>query len=424
MNLRRHRVVIATALALAVTLLAAACSGTSTAAPTKTGGATGPVSIGVPPSAPTYGVIAKAWNKLHPDQQVKLVTYNSPLTSAIHDQLAQNFQAKTDLFDGVIINHSFTAEFAARGWVAPLDKSQYPLSKLLQPAVQTAEWKGKLYAVPLYTDTSMLYYRTDLVKTPPTTMKEVAADCAKIDLKGLGMSCYSSQYAQYEGLSCCTFQEAITSAGGSVLSASGKPTVDTKAGKTALTNLVNEFKTGLVPQAALTYTEQQALQAFDTGKLVFMRNWSYAYSLTAAAGPDSVVQNKFNVAPLPGYTGPGASVTGGWELMQSSYGKNAGTVAAFGAFALQKAQQLDFINVAGQPPVLASLYDQKDIIAAKPFIPVFKKAMDKAVPQPESPSWPAMSTALQQALFPALEGQMSVDAALKQAQSNMEAALQ
>ena len=46
--------------------------------------------------------------------------------------------------------------------------------------LNTATWKGKLYAVPDNTNTQLLWYRADLVKTPPKTWTEMINDSIKL----------------------------------------------------------------------------------------------------------------------------------------------------------------------------------------------------------------------------------------------------
>ena len=70
---------------------------------------------------------------------------------ASNDQLAQlvaNLQAKSDLYDVIDMDVIWTAEFASNGWIIPLPQSQFPLGDFLKPAVDTAMYQGRLYAVP------------------------------------------------------------------------------------------------------------------------------------------------------------------------------------------------------------------------------------------------------------------------------------
>jgi hypothetical protein len=71
----------------------------------------------------------------------------------------------------------WTAEFASNGWIIPLPQSQFPLGDFLKPAVDTARYQGRLYAVPDYSNADLLYYRKDILakagKQPPKTWAQL-----------------------------------------------------------------------------------------------------------------------------------------------------------------------------------------------------------------------------------------------------------
>ncbi len=103
----------------------------------------------------------------------------------------------------------------------------------------------------------MLYYRKDLVSTPPKTWDELIADCSKA--KAAGIDCYAGQFFNYEGLTC-NATEAVNTAGGEVVKEDGKtPNVDTPEAAKGLDFLVNGFKQGYIPKAAISYKETESL---------------------------------------------------------------------------------------------------------------------------------------------------------------------
>ncbi|TDD17010.1 hypothetical protein [Nonomuraea diastatica] len=98
------------------------------------------------------------------------------------------------------------------------------------------------------------------------------------------MSCYAGQFGKYEGLTV-NFSEAVSSAGGRLLDASGKPQVTSEAAKQAARFLADGFGSGMIPKEAITYKEEEKRVAFQEGKLLSYRNWAYGYE--AAAGKDA-----------------------------------------------------------------------------------------------------------------------------------------
>src|SRR4029077_12453134 len=96
-------------------------------------------------------------NQGHPAQRVTCLLCPRPPNGHLA-QLVANLQAKSDLYDVIDMDVIWTAEFASNGWIIPLPQSQFPLGDFLKPAVDTAMYQGRLYAVPDYSNAGLLYY--------------------------------------------------------------------------------------------------------------------------------------------------------------------------------------------------------------------------------------------------------------------------
>jgi len=351
--------------------------------------------------------LVKEWNAAHPKEKVTFKE-QSDKADQQHDDLVQHFQAKSTDYDVVAVDVVWTAEFAAKGWLQPLEGDlKLNTSKLLPATVAAATYNDKLYAAPETSDGGMLYYRTDLVKTPPKTWADMMKDCSIA--KTAGIACYAGQFDKYEGLTV-NASEAINGAGGKVLTKDGKPDVTSAKAKEGMQNLVDAFKDGNIPAEAITYNEEAGRTAFESGKLMFLRNWPYVYSL-AKTDASSVIKDKFDVAPLPGVDGIGASTLGGHSWGVSSYSKNKGTAHDFLEFMLTEKTQKFFASKS-LAPVLTSLYDDPEIVKAQPYIPTLKESILSAVPRPVTPFYPAVTKAIQDNAYAALKG-TDVDTALK-----------
>jgi multiple sugar transport system substrate-binding protein len=75
-------------------------------------------------------------------------------------------------------------------------------------------------------------------------------------------------------------------------------------------------------------------------------------------------------------------------------------------------------------PVRAEIYDDPDVKKKIPFADALREAITNANSRPVSPVYPQVSQAIYKNVNAALAGQMSPEDALKQAQSDIEAALQ
>ena len=405
----------------AAALVAAACSssksGGGSSGSASASGGRGPITFvtgkdmsGVWPAA------ASMWNSAHPTEKVT-VKQQTDQADQQHDDIVQHMQAKDPGYDIVTVDVIWTAEFAAKNWLVPL-KDNYALdtSNMLAGPVKAATYNGTLYAAPFASDGGLLYYRKDLVPTAPTTWAQLIADCPK---KTAGMNCYAGQFSKYEGLTV-NASEAINSAGGEIVKADGKtPNVDTPQAAQGLNFLVNGFKQGYIAKEAITYQEEQSREAFQNGKLLFLRNWPYVYAhLTNDA--DSKVKGKFAVAPLPGLNGGGTSSLGGHSAAISVYSKHQATAFDFLKFIETPAVQGDvFLKIGTQAPVVKAPYSDASLIAKFPYLPTLEKSIDTAIPRPVSPYYPAITQTIQTNAYQALQGTISTEAALKNIQAGI-----
>ena len=263
----------------------------------------------------------KKFNALNTGVTVKLLEFSTSADEQ-RSQFIQRQQAKSgecDIFSSDVI---WTAEFASQKWL--YDMSDYIKSRqseFIPATLQTITYGGKIWGVPQSTDSAFLYYRTDQVKTPPTTWQQVYAD-AKAN------SGIVYQGAPYEGLTC-DYLELAFAAGGQVLSADGKKSaINSPQNVKALQLMADGVKDGTAANGVTTYMEEESRRYWESGKATFMRNWPYAYSLDQKKGSD--VAGKFKVMPLPTFEGGGkAGILGGHNNVISVYSKNPGAALKF-----------------------------------------------------------------------------------------------
>jgi multiple sugar transport system substrate-binding protein len=362
-------------------------------------------------------LVAK-WNAAHPNEKVTFKEQTDQADQQ-HDDIVQHFQAKDAGYDVVDVDVVWTAEFAAKGWLQPLkDKMAFDTSAMLKPTVDSGTYKGTLYAAPQTSDGALLYYRKDLVPTPPKTWEEMMSMCSIAKKNNIG--CYAGQFSKYEGLTV-NASEAINSAGGSVLDKDGKPSLNTAEAKAGLENLAKAYADGNIPKEGITFQEELSRQAFQSGKLLFLRNWPYVYNLATTEG-SSAVKDKLGIAPIPGASGPGASSLGGHNLAISVYSKNKATALDFLKFMTSEETEKFYATQGSLAPVLGSLYTDAALVKKLPYLPVLKTSIENAVPRPVTPFYPAVTKAIQENAYSAIKGEKPVDTALSDMQKSIESA--
>jgi len=389
--------------------------GVPAGAPAPSADGIGPITfaIGKDNSGWLQGVIT-GWNQDHPGQKVTLLL----LPEAANDQLAQlvaNLQAKSDLYDVIDMDVIWTAEFASNGWIIPLPQRQFPLGDFLKPAVDTAMYQGRLYAVPDYSNADLLYYRKDILAKaghqPPRTWAQLR-QLARTVAPRYGLYGYAGTFAPYEGLTV-NFAAAVQSAGGSILSPEGtKVTVDSAQSLRGLEFLVNGFKQGWIPKVALTYEEESSQDAFAAGKFLFLDNWPDVYAALSVPGPQNKVYGKFGVAALPGPDGMGSSALGGANLAISAYSQHQRTALDFIKYMTNLDNERQMLEQGSFPPVWTKLYTDKSLIRSHPYLPVLEQAINSAQPRPAITNYDQASLAISSAVYEALTQQKQPQQAL------------
>lgn len=365
------------------------------------------------------------WNSQHPDEKVE-ITELPEAADEQRNQMVQNAQSKSEEFTILNLDVVWTAEFAANRWVVELPQDEFDLENFLEPAVNTGKYFDKLYAVPVYSDGGLLYYRKDLldaagVTKAPETWAEMQEACTKVKANpaNASLGCYAGQFEKYEGLTC-NFSEAVQSAGGSILDESGKPTVDTDEAREGLNFLVDGVKSGEIPPAAVTYKEEEGRRAFQDGQLIFHRNWPYVYAKANATDGSSQIAGKFGVAPLPGKDGGGVSTLGGHNFAISAFAKNKATGLDFIKFFTSEESERSNLLATSQAPTRTDLYDDAELVAQFPYLTTLKESILTAVPRPQAVKYNDVTAAMQEAAYGAMNGEMSTDDALKELQSKLE----
>jgi multiple sugar transport system substrate-binding protein len=316
----------------------------------------------------------------------------------------------------------YPAQFAASNWVKEITASQWPNSeraKYLQGPIQGCTFQGKVWAAPFRTDVGLLYYRKDLVSTPPVTWDDLTNTAKGVAPSKVKYG-YVWQGAQYEGL-VCNFIEVLHGYGGSVLDTNDakKVTVNSPQALDALTRMVN-WVDNISPLAVTTYMEDPSRLIFQNSDAAFMRNWPYAYALGNDPKQSKVV-DKFDITSLPhgGNQPNGHGAIGGWNMAISAYSQHPEESWEFIKYMLAVDAQKKAAIDASLTVTLQSIYDDKDVLAKEPLFAKLKPILQNALPRPVSPKYTEVSDAIQRNVYQALKKQSSPNQALSTLESDL-----
>jgi trehalose/maltose transport system substrate-binding protein len=345
--------------------------------------------------------IADLWNEQNPDNPITIEVLPDEADQQ-REQQVNVLQSQSDEFDVLGMDVIWTGEYSQNGWLESLEDVRDQIEpEVLEGAFTSAQWGGELWAAPFNTNAGFLYYRTDLVDQPPETWEELCQIAEQVgqqeDIGGL-----IGQGFKYEGF-VVNWLEYYWSAGGELYNDDQSEVLFDPEIATQTTEFMkNAMDDGCFAPGFNTATEEEGRAAFQSGKAVFMRNWPYAYQLIKDEGDPQVAQN-FDIAPLPTFTGEGTiSALGGFNNAVSAYSSNKDAAKEFVVWAATDPEvQKMLATVASVPPVLTSVYDE---LQNEPDMALLSEVLPDAKPRPPAPTWNTISVEMQDALFPAYNG--------------------
>lgn len=314
----------------------------------------------------------------------------------------------------------WTPEFAAAGWILPLNQFGPDTGAFFPSTIAANQWQDSLYALPWFIDVGMLYWRTDLMSRPPATFADLVRESRQAkQARGIRYG-YVWQGARYEGL-VVNFLEYLGAHGGRILDG-GRVVVNSPEGLRALNEMQAEiYRYGIVPPSVLTWHEEESRFAFQNGEAVFMRNWPYPVPLLQDSA-ESRVAGKFSVAPMP--AGPGGSPTsaiGGAQLAINRRSEHPEAAWAVIKYLTQPEQMRERATVVGQFPTRPGVYQDPELASGLTIPPAtIRRIIEYAVPRPVTPVYTQLSEILQIYLHRALTRQSEPATALARAQADMQ----
>jgi multiple sugar transport system substrate-binding protein len=408
---------------LAAALVAAGCGGGGADASSK-----GPVIIHWTTDRDPTGEVFKMiddCNEEHADSWKIEPVIMPPAVDAKREQIMRRLAAGDDGLDVLTIDVVWTAEFSETGWIVDLTERVQPKAQDFIPSsLETVRYDDKLWAWPMGTNVALLFYRTDLVKTPPKTWEELVTVAKAVQAKHPGMNGFLYQGLPYEGLTVDAL-EFITAAGGTALNEAGTKATfaDGDATKKAFAFMRTLVADGVAPREVVTFMEEESRQSFQNGDAVFLRNWPYVYPL-ANDRTSSKIAGKFDVAPLPKFEGgQSGGVLGGANLAISSFSKHPEqaweVIECLGGADAQKRRAV----TRGEMPTIDALYQDPDVRKAIPYLDVARTALDTAIPRPVTPYYNDLTREIYFISNKVVAGRMSPDDAVRELQSSAQLAV-
>jgi multiple sugar transport system substrate-binding protein len=326
------------------------------------------------------------------------------------EQLVRRLGAQDSTMDLLGMDVVWTGEFANAGWLRPVPAAEAKAvsENVFQSVLATARFKNRLYTVPIWSNTQLLWYRRDRVRNPPKTWNEMIDQGERL---GPGRGRIEVQANRYEGLVVLANQ-LIESAGTSILSGPTTEKLDKAPTERALHILGRLSHSKVAAPDLTTSTEDTARLGFEgptddpdgpQSTASFMINYPYVYPSAKSNRPNTVFPH-IAAAKYPQVDPdkPSKPPIGGINIGVSAYSKHPQLAFEAVRCLVKPENQLEVATLGGLPPVRADLYDRPAIEKIYPgFANLIRTSIQDAAPRPSiSPAYQDLSLAIQRALHP------------------------
>jgi multiple sugar transport system substrate-binding protein len=315
-------------------------------------------------------------------------------------QMVRRLAAKDSSMDILGLDVTWAPEFAEAGWILEWtgsNKAQVEQGTLAGP-LQTATYKGKLWAAPYNSNTQLLWYRSDLVRTPPKTWDEMLKMAEELAKQGKPHY-IEIQGNQYEGITVW-FNTLLVSAGGTVLNEAGtEPSLGAPAVR-ALTVMHDLAKSPAADPSLSVQQEDPNRLAMESGTAAFELNYPFVYPSMKTNKPDLFKSFKWAAYPAVDAGKPSHVTIGGINFAVSKYSKHPDL--AFEATLCLRNRENQKVGAikGGTPPSIADLYDDPSLQKDYPFAADIKASLASAAIRPLTPAYQNISIVISHSVSP------------------------
>lgn len=429
--------------ALTVALVAAACSSGAVSPPPSQAPTTpAPADSAVPPTTPPSisgdikvileqvpdtDVVASmlaGFNAAYPDVQV---TVDSMTYDQMRDRIVSSFLTPQPTYDLIIVDNPWMYDFANGGFLEPLDEriaatAGFDYDDYAAPLRDIATVNGQTYGIPFYNYGLGLIYRKDLYQTaglqPPATLDDLVTSATKLNTAGRAGLAMQPQkgYKIFE-----EWGNYLFAAGGSIQDADNKVALDSPEARKALQTYIDLYNS-VAPADSLNWAFDEALRAVGSDQAAQMISYNWMLpTLNKPGGPGGDLAGQFALAPVPG----GKAILGAWYWSIPSNSTQKDAAWAFISWLTSKENDTARV-IQGGAPVRESVMTDPDVWAkgfGQDYYETAARILANSAPLADGPNAEESINVVGDALNAAVAGQLSVDAAITQAATNMQAVL-
>ena len=355
--------------------------------------------------------VADEYEKKNPNITVKV----TPIGWDVAHQKLVSAAAAGTLPDMAQMGTTFMGEMADLGVLEPVDTKKFDKGDFFPAAWGNNVFDDKVYGVPWYVDTRVLYYRSDLAKKAgvdkaPATWKELSALAGKYQDKAdtkWGIS------LQPNGLDTNqSWLPFLYSAGGDLVK-DGKPSLDNPATVEALKEYSSYFDKGFAKKSLRPGYD--VTKDFGNGSVPMF--FSGPWITTSLAENQPQLKGKWAVAPVPAGPSGNTSFAGGSNLVAFKDSEHKAAAAEFISYLTSTEQQVDWHKRTTDLPANRNAWEGGKL-GDNPNLEIFRKQMDNAKAVPPMAKWAEFGARLDAGIESVIQGKATPEEAAKKMQSS------
>jgi multiple sugar transport system substrate-binding protein len=334
--------------------------------------------------------------------------------SAAHEKLLTAFAGDATP-DVCQLGNTWIPEFVALGALAPLDAVVAATPSIDRDDYFAGIWDtnmvdGTLYGVPWYVDTRLLFYRRDLLAqagfpAPPQSWAEWQQTLAAIKARA-GPDRFSILLPlnEFEPLLVLALQqdEPLLREGGRW------GNFETAGFRRALQFYVEMFRRDWAPPQT-NADISNVWSEFARGYFSFYITGPWNIGEFKRRLPPEQ-QGSWMTAPMPGPSGPGASIAGGSSLVVFGASRVKGAAQQWIAYLSQPDVQRRFHELTGDLPPRRTAWSSGPL-AQNAYARAFRAQLERVKPVPKVPEWERIANELRLVAERTVHGELSIDQA-------------
>ncbi|AHG01415.1 hypothetical protein HALLA_03240 (plasmid) [Halostagnicola larsenii XH-48] len=387
-------------------------------------------------------------------------------TDEMQNQYSQWLSARQEKPDLMAFDSGWTLPFIARGQLQNLE-AELPDGVLdtvhndyFGQSVETATGPdSELYGVPLYPDFPTIQYRKDLVsdagydweqyRSDPMSWEQFSHELKDVFEQSDVTYGYNWQAAPEIQLSCCVFNEFLSSWGGAYfgnpeenlygeigdrpVTVDEEPVLDslrmarTFIHGTDAPDTLDEFAGEITSTEAFQWGLSPSMRPFTDGDAVALRNWPYSININ---GVEDALGEDMGVIPMPygvpagegDYPGTGGSIgaLGGWNYsVNPNTNRLEDCLEFLEALTSEEFQRANFELVGHIPPNPEVLESSTDVPIMSRYLEPLSFAGEHTMARPATAVWSQQSDPVAQEANAALMGDVSVSDAMSELRSRL-----